>query len=62
MQLIDIVVIRFDTFVCTLLFKTKTILSPKYDIRKLGGLDVWDFKWVVGVRKHFLRASYHVPI
>ena len=62
MPLIDIVVVRFDTFVCTLIFETKPILSPKYDIFNweccVG--EISNVSW--SVRKPYLRVRYHVSI
>ena len=43
--LIDIVTVQFDTFVCTLIFKTNNvILCPKYNIFKLAVLAFQDFE------------------
>ena len=61
MSLIDIVVVRFDTFVCTLIFETdNAILSPKYNIFESGELYCRDFECPVVCSLGYLRTSYHV--
>ena len=42
--LINIIVVRFDTFVCTLIFETNNaILSPKYNIFIIGRIVCTEF-------------------
>jgi len=68
MPLIDIVVVRFDTFVCTLILEmNNAILSPKYNIFGSGVLCCRNFERLFpqlscsrSVREPYLRASYHV--
>ena len=48
--LIDIVVVRFDAFVCTLIFETNNaILSPKYNIFIIGSISCPRFQMFRGL-------------
>ena len=61
--LIDIVVVQFDAFVCTLTFETNNvILSPKYNIFIIGSIVLagfWMFRGL-SVNPTYLWASCHV--
>ena len=59
--LIDIVVVRFNTCDCTLIFEmNNVILSPKYNIFESGVLCDRDFEFSVVCPSGYLRANYHV--
>ena len=55
------VVVRFDTFVCTLIFEMyNVILSPKYNIFELGVLCCQNFECSAVCPSGYLPESYHV--
>ena len=59
--LIDIVVVRYNTCVGTLIFETNNvILSPKYNIFESGVLCSRNFECPAVCPSGYLRASYHV--
>ena len=58
---ICVVVVRFDTFVCTLIFEmNNVILSPKYNNFDSGVLCCQNFECSAVCPSRYLRASYHV--